>query len=160
MKRIIENVTKYQDKDTQEKDKEVVEVNEKTETDEEPVVTMMKNIVRSISNRVKEKKKQKDVTQKSSMKDTEIVKEKTPQEKSVRKKRKVEEKTVEKKSLKRKLVQTSDSETNDEDFLDIMHIVRRKVDGKRILMNVPILPQIMFNFILKQVLRSVSMFYK
>lgn len=51
MKRIIKNVTKSQEKDTQEKDKEVVEVVEDTETDEELVVTMMTSIVRCVADR-------------------------------------------------------------------------------------------------------------
>ncbi|KAL5072172.1 hypothetical protein RYX36_023059, partial [Vicia faba] len=44
VKRIIENITKSYDKATQEKDKEVVDVDEETKTDEEHVVTMMKSI--------------------------------------------------------------------------------------------------------------------
>lgn len=52
------------------------------------------------------------------------------------KKRKVEEKNDEKKSLKRKFVQTSYSKTYiEEDFLDIVHTIRRNVGGKRIIVN-------------------------
>lgn len=55
----------------------------------------------------------------------------------MRKKRNIEEKTYEKKYLKGNLVQTSDYETDDEeDVIDIMHTVRRKVGGKIILVNI------------------------
>lgn len=44
---------------------------------------------------------------------------------------------TEKKSLKRKLVQTSDSETDDElDVLDILTFSRRKIGGKIIHVNI------------------------
>lgn len=79
-----------------------MEVDEKTENGEETNLIVMKSITRYIADRVKEKKNHKDVTPKSSMKNTEVVKEKNPQEKFVRKKRKVEEKISEKKSLKEK----------------------------------------------------------
>lgn len=101
-KRIIDNVTKSKDRDTQEKNKEVVEVDEKTENGEETNLIVMKSITRYVADRVKEKKNHKYVTPKSSMKNTEVVKENNPQEKFVRKKRKVEEKTYEKKPLKEK----------------------------------------------------------
>ncbi|XP_050878663.1 uncharacterized protein LOC127082469 [Lathyrus oleraceus] len=75
------------------------------------------------------------------MKDNVTKKDKTPKGKSVIKRRKVESKVIEKKSLKIKLVQSSDSETNDEeDVQDIVSIIRRKVSGKRIVVNVPAAP--------------------
>lgn len=46
IKRIIKNVTKYRDKDSQEKAKEVVHVDEETETGEEPIVIGMKSVIR------------------------------------------------------------------------------------------------------------------
>lgn len=118
-----------------------MDMDEDIETYEEPDIVVMKSINRSLVDRVKEKKRQKDVTTKSSMKNTEVVKEKTPQEKSVSKKREVKEKTAEKKSLVRKLVQTSDSETNaKEDAQYIVSTIRRKVGRKRIHVNVPAAP--------------------
>ncbi|KAI5421847.1 hypothetical protein KIW84_045330 [Lathyrus oleraceus] len=45
--RIIGNVIKSQDKDNQEKDKEMVEVDEENETDEEPTISVMKSIILS-----------------------------------------------------------------------------------------------------------------
>lgn len=47
------SVSKPQDKDTQEKSKEVVDVVEDTEIDEERVVIVIKSIVRSMVDRVK-----------------------------------------------------------------------------------------------------------
>lgn len=115
----------------------MVDVDEKTKADEEPVVTMMKSIARYVADRVKEKKKEKDVNPKSSMKDIVTKKEKTPKGKSVIKRRKVESKPVEKKSLKGNLVWSSDSEKNvEEDVLDIMSNISRNVGGKIILVNV------------------------
>ncbi|KAL5077131.1 hypothetical protein RYX36_016115 [Vicia faba] len=55
MKRITENITKSQDVATQEKDKEVVDMDEETEVDEEYVVIVMKSISRSVDDRLKEK---------------------------------------------------------------------------------------------------------
>lgn len=69
-------------------------VDEETETDEEPVVIVMKSITRSVADRVKEKKKEKDVPHKTSIKNTESMSKKTPQRTYVGTKRKVEEITV------------------------------------------------------------------
>lgn len=123
------------------KAKEVVDVDEETEIAEELVIIVVKSIVRYVDDRVKYKKKEKYIPLKTSMKNTGIVNKKTPQEKHVNKKRKVEEKTAEKKSLKRKLVQTSEYEKNDEEYvLEIVPIVRRKIKGKRILVSVSSTP--------------------
>ncbi|XP_050875314.1 uncharacterized protein LOC127078947 [Lathyrus oleraceus] len=66
---------------------------------------------------------------------------KIPQEKPGNKRRKVEVKVVEKKYLKRKLVQTSDSEIDVEvDVLDITLSSRRKIGGKRVIVNIPSIP--------------------
>ncbi|XP_058747186.1 uncharacterized protein LOC131620197 [Vicia villosa] len=101
MKRIIVNVTKTQDKDTQEKAKLVVDVDEEIETDEEHVVTVMKSM--SSGERC---------TSQIPMKDNVTKKQKTPKGKFVTKIRMVESKVVEKKSLQRNLVQSSDSKTD------------------------------------------------
>ncbi|KAI5432191.1 hypothetical protein KIW84_036077 [Lathyrus oleraceus] len=101
--RIRMSVTKPQEKVVA---KEVVDMDEETENDEEPVVKLIKSIARSMVARVKEKKKEVP-TKKTSMKNIEIVKKKNPQRTPVIKKRKVEEKIVEKRSLKRNIVQSS-----------------------------------------------------
>lgn len=75
MKRIIENVTKSQEKDAA---KEVVNIDEETETDEEPVVIVMRSISRFVADRVKDKKKQKIVTPKSAKKNNEKAKHESP----------------------------------------------------------------------------------
>lgn len=138
MKRIIENVTKYQEKTLKKKAKEVVDVDEDTKTSEKPVINAMKGITRSIYYRVKEKKKEKDVPPKFPMKDTVNKKENTPKGKYVTKRRKVESKVVEKKSLNRNLVQSSDSETDVEEHVQyIVATIRRKVGGNRIHVNIP-----------------------
>lgn len=110
----------------------MVDVDEENETDEESDIIMMKSIARYMVNGVKDNKK--DVPPKTSMKNTEIVKNKTPQRMPVSKKIKVEEKSDEKKSLKRKFVQSSNFETDDkEDVHNIVFTIRRKVCGKVLL---------------------------
>lgn len=75
------------------------------------------------------------------MKNTKIVKKKTPQEKHVNKKIKAKEKTAENKSLKRKHVQSNDSEIDvEEDVWDIVPTIRIKIGGKIITLNVPTAP--------------------
>lgn len=134
IKRIIENVTKSQEKVA---NKEMVNIDEETEIDEEPIVIVMRSIVKFVLDRVKNKKKQKTVTPKSTTKITEMEKKKSLKEKPM-KKRKVERKVIEKKFLKRKIIQTSGSETYDEqDVLDIVTSSRRNNGGKRILVNIP-----------------------
>ncbi|XP_058776078.1 uncharacterized protein LOC131650382 [Vicia villosa] len=66
MKSIIENVTKSEDKDTHEKAKKMVDVNEETETNEELVVTMLKSIAWTPVN--KKRKVQEKITEKKSLK--------------------------------------------------------------------------------------------
>lgn len=101
----------------------------------------MKSISRSVSDRVKEKKKEKGVPPKTSMKKIEIVKKKTIQENPLNKKTKVEEKNDKKKPLNRKLFQSSDSEIEaEEDVQNVMSIIRRKVSEKRVFVNVPDAP--------------------
>lgn len=56
----------------------MVDIDEEMKIDEEPGATILKNIARFVVDKVKEKKNQKYVTLKSSMKDTKVVKEKTP----------------------------------------------------------------------------------
>ncbi|KAI5418244.1 hypothetical protein KIW84_042752 [Lathyrus oleraceus] len=80
--RIIENVTK-----SQEKAKEVVDVDEKTKTDEEPATTVMKSIAKFVADRVKEKKKEKKVPHKFPMKDIVTKNEKTSKGNSATKRR-------------------------------------------------------------------------
>ncbi|KAI5439425.1 hypothetical protein KIW84_024993 [Lathyrus oleraceus] len=99
MKRIIESVTKTQEKAVE---NEVVDFDEEIDTDEVPNVKVMKSIPRFMVEGVKEKKKV--VPPKTYMKNTETVKKKTPQGTPVSKKRKVEEKTTEKNSQKRMMV--------------------------------------------------------
>lgn len=115
----------------------MVDEDEEIESDKAPIVTIMNSIAHIVVDNVKEKRKKKNAPPKSSMKDTEIGKEKTPKEKSRKKKRKVEGKVVERKSLKRKLVQISDSKIYvEEGVMDMLSIVRIKVGGKRIYVNV------------------------
>lgn len=101
----------------------MVYVYEETENDEEPNIKVMKSIVRCMDDRLKEKKKY--IPPKTSIKNTKIVKKKTPQWTHVSKNRKVKEKVIEKKSLKRKLIQSSDSEINVEE--DVQEIVANVV---------------------------------
>lgn len=58
----------------------------------------------------------------------------------VSKRRRIKEKNEEKKSLKRKRVQSSDSKNVEDDVQDIVPTIRRKVDGKRVLVNIPVAP--------------------
>lgn len=109
MKRTIENVTNPQEKVAE---KEVVNIDEETETDEEPEVIVMRSIAKSVSDRVKDKKKLKVVTPKYKMRNAEKVKHKYHIKRPLKKKKKFEEKVDEKKSLKIKLVQTTDAETD------------------------------------------------
>ena len=67
----------------------MVNVDEETETNEEFVSKAMKSITMSMTDGLKDKKK--DVHPKTFIKNTEIVKKKTPQRKHVSKKRKVED---------------------------------------------------------------------
>lgn len=99
IKRIIENVTKSQDNDSRKKAKEVVDMDEETEPDEEPIINVMKNISRFISHRVQDKNKEKYVPHKLPMKDIVTKKDKNPKGNFVTKRRKVESKFFEKKSL-------------------------------------------------------------
>lgn len=55
MKRIIEKFTKSQEKNI---DKHVVNIDEETKTNEEPIVAVMRRIVKSVHDRVKDKNKQ------------------------------------------------------------------------------------------------------
>lgn len=61
MSRIIDNVAKSQESASQdkEKDKYVEDVDEETESDEEPVVIVIKSITCSVAHRANEKKKKK-----------------------------------------------------------------------------------------------------
>lgn len=124
MKNIIE------EKNVHVTNKEVIEI------DEEPVVTVLKSLVRSKTDKTKDKKQKVD-TPKSAMKN---VKQKTPMTSPVSKRRRIEEKNEEKKSLKRKRVQSSDSKNVEDDVQDIVPTIRRKVDGKRVLMNILVAP--------------------
>lgn len=114
-------------------------VDEETEIDEAPNVKVMKNITRPMDGEVKEKKK--NIPPKSSLKNTKIMKTKTPQRTLVTKKKNVEVKYVKKKSLNRNLVQSSDSETDAEaNVEDTLSTIKRKVIRKRIPVNVVIAP--------------------
>ncbi|CAI8615231.1 unnamed protein product [Vicia faba] len=94
MKRIIESITKPQEKVVA---LEVEDVDQETKSDE--------TLIRTMTTGMKQKKR--DASTNNIIR---IIKKKTPKRTHVSKKRKVEEKVVMKKSLKRNLVQTSDIE--------------------------------------------------
>ncbi|CAI8592904.1 unnamed protein product [Vicia faba] len=135
MQKLIDDVFEPQDKVTQIKARNMVSVDEEAELDGQHVVKARKIKTKSINKGVKEKEK--NVPIKTSLEKYEIVKKKTSQRSHVSKIRKVEEKSIVKKYLKRNLVQSSDYETKVESNVqDIVSTIRRKVGGKRILVNV------------------------
>lgn len=103
----ISNIMKkiIKEKNVHVTNKEVIKMNE------ESVVTVLKSLVRSKTDKTKDEKQKVD-TPKSAMKN---VKQKTPMTSPVSKRRRIEEKNEEKKYLKIKRVQSSDSKNVEDD---------------------------------------------
>ncbi|XP_050895217.1 uncharacterized protein LOC127101818 [Lathyrus oleraceus] len=107
MKSLITSVVRPQDNITQEKAKEMMDVEKETKKDEE---LAMKRLARTLSNEENKKKKTKASASK-------------------------------RKSLKRDLVVSSDSKSNVEaDVLNIVPSLRKKIGGKKVLVNISTTP--------------------
>lgn len=85
-------------------------VDEEIVSDKKPAIKFMKSVPKSMVEGVKEMKK--NVSPETYLKNTAIVKKKTPKKSHVSKKRNVEVKIIEKKCLNVKLFQSSDSRKN------------------------------------------------
>lgn len=88
-------------------------------------------------------------------------KDKSPRKTIVSKKRKIESSPAEKRSLKRKIMQTSESEIDDEvDVQDIVPSFRRNISVKRVSINVSSSPLDNVYFTLNQVFKDGNMLAK